>query len=72
MAEAWKPIPMSGETVPDVKLSITFVKSAEPFVLGDFLETINHAVVISIAWSLSLKSDFHDFEWLHNQHLEPS
>ncbi len=50
----------------------TFVKSVEALVFGDFFKTVDHAIVVSVPWSLSLKSDFDDLERLHDEHLEPS
>ena len=72
MVEDWKPIPISGETVPEVMIINTFVKGLETLVFCDFFETIDHTIVIGIARGLSLKSDFYDFERLHEENLEPS
>jgi len=53
-------------------LMITFVKCEESFISYDFLKTVSNTIIHFVCSWLSLKSDFDDFERLHDENLRPA
>ena len=52
-------------------MMITFIKSEGALLHVDFIEAVDDAAILGMVVTLIDQSDFHDFEGLHGQNLDP-